>query len=79
MKAYYEQAQLAFLDGVPLEAFIAWGIIDIVSAGSCEMDKRYGVIYVDADNYGNGSYKRYKKDSFYWYKEFIQRSKFVGE
>ena len=44
MKSYYEQAQLALEDGVPLEAYIAWGIIDIVSAGSCEMDKRYGVI-----------------------------------
>jgi len=73
MKSYYEQAQLALEDGVPLEAYIAWGIIDIVSAGSCEMDKRYGVIYVDADNLGNGSYKRYKKDSFYWYKDFIQK------
>ena len=75
MKSYYEQAQLALEDGVPLEAYIAWGIIDIVSAGSCEMDKRYGVIYVDADNLGNGSYKRYKKDSFYWYKDFIQNYK----
>ena len=75
MKDYYEQAQLALEDGVPLEAYIAWGIIDIVSAGSCEMDKRYGVIYVDADNLGNGSYKRYKKDSFYWYKEFIKNYK----
>ena len=75
MKSYYEQAQLALEDGVPLEAYIAWGIIDIVSAGSCEMDKRYGVIYVDADNLGNGSYKRYKKDSFYWYKDFIQKYK----
>ena len=75
MKSYYEQAQLALEDGVPLEAFIAWGIVDIVSAGSCEMDKRYGVIYVDADNHGNGSYARYKKDSFYWYKEFIQNYK----
>ena len=75
MKSYYEQAQLALEDGVPLEAYIAWGIIDIVSAGSCEMDKRYGVIYVDADNLGNGTYKRYKKDSFYWYKDFIQKYK----
>ena len=75
MKDYYEQAQLALEDGVPLEAYIAWGIIDIVSAGSCEMDKRYGVIYVDADNLGNGSYARYKKDSFYWYKEFIKNYK----
>ena len=39
------------------------------------MDKRYGVIYVDADNLGNGSYNRYKKDSFYWYKDFIQNYK----
>lgn len=58
-------------DLVDVIAYIAWGIIDIVSAGSCEMDKRYGVIYVDADNYGNGSYHRYKKDSFYWYQKFI--------
>lgn len=36
------------------------------------MGKRYGVIYVDADNYGNGSYDRYKKDSFYWYQQFMK-------
>ena len=36
------------------------------------MDKRYGVIYVDANNEGEASYKRYKKDSFYWYKDFIE-------
>ncbi|MGX7131158.1 family 1 glycosylhydrolase [Enterococcus songbeiensis] len=62
-------------EGVGIEAYMAWGIIDIVSAGSCEMAKRYGVIYVDADNHGNGSYKRYKKDSFYWYKQFIATQK----
>ncbi|OTP10004.1 hypothetical protein A5844_001701 [Enterococcus sp. 10A9_DIV0425] len=60
------------LDNVDVGAYIAWGIIDIVSAGSCEMDKRYGVVYVDGDNEGNGTYKRYKKDSFYWYQKFIQ-------
>lgn len=43
-----------------------------VSAGSCEMAKRYGVIYVDGDNLGNGTYKRYKKDSFKWYHDYIQ-------
>ena len=48
------------------------GVIDIVSAGSCEMAKRYGVIYVDGDNLGNGTYKRYKKDSFKWYHDYIQ-------
>lgn len=56
-----------------IRAYIAWGIIDIVSAGSCEMDKRYGVIYVDGDNEGNGTYRRYKKDSFYWYQDFIKK------
>lgn len=60
-------------DGVDVIGYIAWGIIDIVSAGSCEMDKRYGVIYVDADNIGNGSYQRICKDSFYWYQKFLKR------
>ena len=60
-------------DKVDIRAYIAWGIIDIVSAGSCEMDKRYGVIYVDGDNEGNGTYRRYKKDSFYWYQDFIKK------
>lgn len=63
------------IDQVNVIAYIAWGIIDIVSAGSCEMDKRYGVIYVDADNEGNGDYRRYKKDSFYWYRSFIEKNK----
>lgn len=52
-------------------------IIDIVSAGSCEMEKRYGVIYVDADNKGK-SYCRYKKDSFYWYQQFIEKVSSIG-
>ena len=48
-----------------------WGIIDIVSCGPLTMDKRYGVIYVDLDNSGNGSGKRIKKDSFTWLKQYI--------
>ena len=44
------------------------GCIDLVSAGTGEMKKRYGFVYVDADDDGNGTYDRYKKDSFYWYK-----------
>ena len=62
-------------DGVDVRAYIAWGIIDIVSACICEMAKRYGVVYVDADSEGNGDYKRYKKDSFTWYKNFIEEQK----
>ena len=71
-KAHFDQILKAREEGVDVRGYITWGIIDIVSAGSCEMDKRYGVIYVDANNEGEGSYKRYKKDSFYWYKDFIE-------
>ena len=58
-------------DGVPLLGYTAWGCIDLVSASSGEMKKRYGMIYVDKDNEGKGSLKRYRKDSFYWYKKVI--------
>ena len=43
----------------------------MISSGTSEMSKRYGFIYVDQDDYGNGTMKRYKKDSFYWYKNVI--------
>ncbi|WP_068268526.1 glycoside hydrolase family 1 protein [Caviibacter abscessus] len=75
LKEHIEQINEAVKDGVDVIAYIMWGIIDIVSAGSCEMEKRYGVIYVDADNKGNGDYKRIKKDSFYWYKNFLKENK----
>ena len=51
--------------------YLYWGPIDIVSAGTGEMKKRYGFIYVDKDNLGNGTLKRYKKKSFDYYKEVI--------
>ncbi|EGP5011951.1 6-phospho-beta-glucosidase [Enterococcus faecium] len=59
------------LDGVPVMGYTMWGCIDIVSAGSGEMKKRYGLIYVDRDNEGKGSLKRSKKKSFEWYKQVI--------
>jgi 6-phospho-beta-glucosidase len=52
--------------------FTSWGCIDLVSASSGEMKKRYGMIYVDKDNEGKGTLKRYRKDSFYWYKKVIE-------
>ncbi len=58
-------------DGVELWGYTTWGCIDLVSAGTGEMKKRYGFIYVDRDNDGNGSLKRSKKKSFNWYKEVI--------
>ena len=59
------------IDGVDLLGYTSWGPIDLVSAGSGEMEKRYGFIYVDRDNQGNGTLKRSKKKSFDWYKKVI--------
>ena len=75
LKDHFEQIKLAIDDGVECLAYLLWGIIDIVSAGSLEMSKRYGVVYVDADNLGNGSYKRYKKKSFEFYKDYIEKER----
>lgn len=58
-------------DGVELFGYTTWGCIDLVSAGTGEMKKRYGFIYVDRDNEGNGTLKRSKKKSFDWYKKVI--------
>ncbi|WP_288226623.1 6-phospho-beta-glucosidase [uncultured Enterococcus sp.] len=60
------------LDGVDLLGYTTWGCIDLVSAGTGEMKKRYGFIYVDRDNEGNGTLKRSKKKSFDWYKKVIE-------
>ena len=67
----YECA-IAISHGVNLIGYTMWGCIDLVSAGTGEMSKRYGFIYVDRDDMGKGSLKRYKKDSFYWYKKVIE-------
>lgn len=64
----------AIEDGVDLFGYTMWGIIDLVSSGTMEMSKRYGVIYVDADDRGNGTYDRLKKDSFYWYQTCIEKN-----
>mgnify|MGYP003074142050 FL=1 len=58
-------------DGVDLLGYTPWGCIDLVSAGTGEMKKRYGFVYVDLDDKGQGTFKRYKKKSFEWYKKVI--------
>lgn len=58
--------------GVDLMGYTPWGCIDLISAGTGEMKKRYGVIYVDKDNDGNGTLARSKKKSFNWYKQVIK-------
>lgn len=59
-------------DGVEVFGYTPWGCIDLVSAGTGQMSKRYGFIYVDKDDKGVGSLKRIRKDSFFWYKKVIQ-------
>ena len=59
------------IDGVELLGYTTWGPIDLVSAGTGEMSKRYGFIYVDKDDEGKGSLKRSKKKSFEWCKKVI--------
>lgn len=66
MKEIVEQEE------IDLIGYTAWGPIDIISAGTGEMKKRYGFIYVDKDNEGNGTLKRIKKDSFDWYQKVIK-------
>ena len=53
-------------DGVDVMGYTSWGCIDLISNGTGEMKKRYGFIYVDRDNEGNGTLKRIPKKSFYW-------------
>ncbi len=71
LKAHVEAMAEAIADGVDLRGYTPWGCIDLISASTGEMKKRYGFIYVDLDNEGHGTMKRYRKDSFYWYKKVI--------
>ena len=61
----------AIEDGVPVMGYTTWGCIDLVSASTAQLAKRYGFIYVDQDDEGNGTLARSKKDSFEWYKKVI--------
>lgn len=71
LKAHIEAIKEAIGDGCNIMGYTPWGCIDLVSCGDCQMTKRYGFVYVDADDEGNGSYDRYRKDSFYWYTQVI--------
>lgn len=72
LKNHLQQVQEALEDGVELWGYTSWGCIDLISASTAEMKKRYGFIYVDRNDDGTGSMTRYKKKSFYWYKDIIQ-------
>ncbi|AVK63802.1 6-phospho-beta-glucosidase [Lactobacillus sp. CBA3606] len=60
------------IDGVDLLGYTTWGCIDLIAASTGQMSKRYGFIYVDRDDDGHGTFKRTKKQSFYWYQKVIE-------
>jgi 6-phospho-beta-glucosidase len=62
----------AMEDGVELLGYTSWGCIDLVSASTGEMSKRYGFVYVDKQDDGTGTLERKRKKSFYWYKKVIE-------
>ena len=70
-KSHFKAMGAAIEEGVELFGYTSWAPIDLISASTSQMSKRYGFIYVDQDDFGNGTLKRYKKDSFDWYKEVI--------
>jgi 6-phospho-beta-glucosidase len=72
LRKHIEALKQAVGDGVDLMGYTTWAPLDLVSAGTGEMKKRYGFIYVDRDDEGNGTLNRYKKDSFYWYQKAIK-------
>lgn len=75
LKAHLEQMQLAIeKDYVDCFGYLMWGPIDLVSATTGEMKKRYGFIYVDLNDDETGTGKRYPKKSFEWYKNIIKNN-----
>lgn len=59
-------------DGVEVLGYMPWSAIDLIALSTGDIEKRYGFIYVDVDNDGNGTYNRYRKDSFFWYKKVVE-------
>ena len=72
LRQHIEEMKKAVDDGVDLIGYTPWGWIDVVSASTGEMAKRYGMVYVDKYDDGTGDLSRKKKDSFFWYKKVIE-------
>lgn len=70
-RQHFREMKKAVNNGVDLLGYTSWAPIDLVSASTSQMSKRYGFIYVDLDDHGRGTNKRYKKDSYYWYRDVI--------
>lgn len=72
LDAHIREMAKAVEDGVELLGYTTWGCIDLVSASTAQLKKRYGFIYVDRNDDGTGTLERYRKKSFYWYKHVIE-------
>ncbi|BDR59087.1 6-phospho-beta-glucosidase [Xylocopilactobacillus apicola] len=72
LSKHIQEVGKAVDQGVEVMGYLIWGIIDLVSASTSQMSKRYGVIYVDEDDQGHGTFDRYRKDSFAWYQKVIR-------
>ncbi len=72
LNSHLVELEKAIDDGIPVMGYTSWGCIDIISASTAEMRKRYGYIYVDRNDDGKGTFNRYKKKSFEWYKNVIK-------
>lgn len=72
LRGHLLQVREAIADGVELLGYTSWGCIDVVSASTAQLKKRYGYIYVDRNDDGTGTFQRYKKKSFDWYKNVIK-------
>ena len=72
LKEHVAALKEAVKDGVDVIGYMPWSAIDLIGLSTGSIEKRYGFIYVDVDNYGKGTFKRYPKKSFYWYKNVIE-------
>ena len=72
LRQHIMEMKEAMEDGVELLGYTSWGCIDLVSASTGEMSKRYGFVYVDKQDDGTGTLERKRKKSFYWYKKVIE-------
>lgn len=72
MNDHLLQVSEAIHDGVEVMGYTAWGCIDLISCSTTEIKKRYGMIYVDLNSDGTGTFTRYRKKSFHWYQKVIE-------
>lgn len=72
LREHIQEIGNAVRDGASVMGYTMWSFLDLVSSGTGEMHKRYGLVYVDRHDDGTGDYRRIKKDSYYWYKKVIQ-------